>query len=140
MSRSSDAAAVAPGPIGRGGRIAFGVLLGLYGTRVLWGWIAAWAGGGLRVDEHVYSGFVQRGNLALYALALVCVYFLPWGRRGVRLAVFAGVAFVAAAVGWWLWGDWWGLPLALWLSGIVIVTAVFFAVAHILAGMVAQPG
>jgi uncharacterized membrane protein len=129
-----------PGPLGRTGRILFGGFLAWYGLQFLSAWLDTLQQGGLTIARHAYTPVVQKGNLALYALALFCVYFLPVADRRRRLGVAAMLFGLAAGVDYLLTGDWWGLPLAVLLSLTVVAVFLYYALAHILAGLLANPG
>ncbi len=83
---------------------------------------------------------VQRGNLALYVLVLLSLYILSaFERRRRRLlavALFGGLALLDLL---WL-GDWWGLPLAVGFSLLITAALGYLSLAHVLAGILANPG
>lgn len=128
------------GPIGRIARIILGLFLAWYLIR----FVAAWAGlvrqGDLASYRPVYTGVVQQWNVAFYALALLGVYLLPVGTRRARF-IGAGIAFVVAmGLDYLLAGHWWGLPMAVFLSAIIIAFFGFFALSLIIAGVAGYLG
>ena len=130
-----------PGPLGRLGRILFGLGVGWYTLGFARGWITAFQDGPPALGQPAYTGVVQRGNLALYALALLAVYAFPHGTRPQRFLGAALLAGLAIFADYLLAGSWWGLPLALLLSLIVVVTFAYVGVlAHLVAGITANPG
>ncbi|RMG53067.1 MAG: hypothetical protein D6723_07760 [Acidobacteria bacterium] len=136
--RSSNPAR--PGPLGRGGRILFGFFLAWYAARFLGAWLSAIQQDGLVIDRLAYTPVVQKGNFALYALTLLCVVAMPVATLRHRLVGMGILLLVILGIDYVLVGDWWGLPLAAMLSLIIVATVAFFALAHIVAGIIAHPG
>lgn len=130
-----------PGPVGRIGRILFGGLVGWYTIQFIGAWIAAIQQGALPFDQTVYTGVVQKGNIALYVMTVFSVYFFPFGNRRHRF-IIAGLLFlVVIGIDYLFVGDWWALPLAVLTSLIIVVTFAYAgAFAHLLAGIIANPG
>ena len=130
-----------PGPLGRIGRILFGGLVGWYMVRFVSGWITAIQQGRLSQDQVVYTPVVQKGNLAFYALTILSVYWVPLGNRRQRF-IGAGILFsMVIGLDYLLVGDWWALPFAVVASLIIVITFAYAgAFAHILAGLIANPG
>lgn len=92
-------------------------------------------------SQAAYTGVVQKGNLAFWAMTLLSIYWFPLGSRRVRLA--GGAIAIAAAVGldYVLAGDWWGLPLAAAASAMIAITFCYSgAFLHLVAGITANPG
>ena len=131
---------IIPGIFGRIGRIVLGLLLGWYAIRFSILWIDAIRENVLSLHQQVYTPVVQKGNLVLYVLALFSIYFIPMARRPFRLMVAGGLVALCVLVDFLLLGDWWGLPLAVLLSLIILSEFVLLSVTHILAGLIANPG
>lgn len=139
-SRLSSFSLARPGPLDRTGRVLFGLFLAWYAARFFGAWLSAIQQGGLTVDQSVYTPVVQKGNLALYALALLCAMAMPIATLRHRFVGIAILLLVMLGIDSVLVGDWWGLPLAVGLSLIIVATVAFFALAHIVAGIIAHPG
>ncbi len=122
------------------GRILFGGFLAWYGVRFLGAWLNAIQRGRLAVDQPLYTPVVQKGNLALYVLTLLSVIAIPIASRRKRLVGAVLLFLVVAGLDYLFVGDWWGLPLALLLSLTIVAALAFFALAHIVAGIIANPG
>ena len=129
----------APGPIGRAARIVWGLVLAAFAVFLLVQWAHALAGK-LTLSQNAYSSYVVKQNIGLYLVALIGALSAPMWSRGTRLTVTVVVISVAVAMDYALGGNWWGLPLAVLLSMMVIAAAIFFAAAHVLAGLIANPG
>lgn len=131
---------IIPGFFGRIGRIMLGLLLGWYAIRFSSLWLEAIRENALSLHQQVYTPVVQKGNLFLYALALFSIYFLPIARRPIRLMVALGLVAMCVLLDYLLLGDWWGLPLAVLLSLMILLEFIWLSVTHILAGVIANPG
>lgn len=131
---------IKPGIIGRVLRILLGVFLGGYFVRFVSGWVIAIQQGDISLHQTVYTPIVHKGNLAFYGMYLIVMIFLPYGTRKVGAIAALIVAPIMAAANFVVTGDWWGLPFAAVVSLIIAAWLAFFALANILAGIIANPG
>ena len=92
------------------------------------------------MDQTRYTPVVQKANFVLYGLALISVIALPIANRRTRLMGAAILFAVIAGLDYLFVGDWWALPLAGLLSLVIVAALAFFALAHIVAGITANPG
>ncbi len=128
------------GPMGRVGRVVLGLFLTWYLIRFVGAWISAIQQGNVAPHQDVYTAVVQRGNLLLYAIALFALIFPRLVILRARVMV-SGVLFIIVVLAdYLLFGDWWGLPLAAFLSLLIVGFLGFFAISLVLAGVLAYPG